>query len=271
MPTPELIPGTAKVPAASLHIQILNLYHERITGQESQVVVGPVSLELRGGEFLSIVGPAGCGKTTLIKMVAGLVPATGGEIQIAGAEIHPPKRDFGIVLQQPALLPWRTTMKNILLQGEVRGLDLVESRNRARRLLAWFGLSRFEESKPHELPPGTAQAISLCRALVHNPALLLMDDPFRALDPLALEQTLDGFQRLWIETGTTALHCTCNLHAAVLLSDRVAVMSPRPGRILQTFSVDLPRPRRLDKAMTPQIAEYCNRVRTLFRAQGILP
>jgi NitT/TauT family transport system ATP-binding protein len=255
----------------TLQIQIDNAHHTRIVERETRTLVGPVSLEIKAGEFLSIVGPVGCGKTILLKMIAGILPVSGGAIRIVGAKLEPPSRDFGLVLQEPALLPWRTSMQNILLQAEMRSLNLEQSRNRARRLLAWFGLSRFEESKPHELLPGTSQAISICRALVHGPSLLLLDEPFRTLDPLSLEPMLDAFQRLWAETGTTALLFTRNLHEAVLLSDRVAVMSPRPGRISGIIPVDLPRPRRLDRAMTPQIAEYGSRIRTLFRAQGVLP
>ena len=252
-------------------LQIRNVYHARVIGREIRAVVGPVSLDIGGGEFLSIVGPAGCGKTTLLKMIAGIVPITNGEIRIAGTKLQPPSRDFGLAFEEPALLPWRTSMQNILLPAEMRGLDLLESSNRARRLVAWVGLSRFEQSKPDELPPGTAQAISICRALVHSPSLLLLDEPFRTLDPLSLEQMIDSLQRLWAETRTTAVLCTCNMHEAVLLSDRVALMSPGPGRILETISIDLPRPRRFDKAMAPQIAEYCNRIRNPFRAQGVLP
>jgi len=121
------------------------------------------------------------------------------------------------------------------------------------------------------LPLGMAQLVSVCRALVHRPALLLLDEPFRMLDTLALEQILDAFQRLWLETKTTALLCTGNIQEAVLLSDRIAVMSQGPGRILQEYLIDLPRPRRMDRATTPLIAEYCSRIRTLFRAQGVLP
>jgi NitT/TauT family transport system ATP-binding protein len=255
----------------TLRIQVDNAHYIRAIGGESQIVVGPVSFDIKSGEFLSIIGPASCGKTSLLKMIAGILQATGGEIRISGAKLNPPCRDFGLVPHEPALLPWRTCMQNILLHAEMRRTDMDLSRNRARRLLAWFGLSRFEERKPHELPPGAAQAISICRALVHEPSLLLMDEPLRSLNPLELEQMLDGFQRLWTESGTTAMLCTCNMQEAVLLSDRIAVMSPRPGRILEIISIDLPRPRRLDKTMTPQIADYCSRIRTVFRAQGILP
>lgn len=266
-----VLDGAIQVPAAALRIQVQNACHVRMAGRETQTVVGPISMEIRGGEFLSIVAPPASGKTSLLRMIAGTLPVTGGEIRIMGARIQPPERDFGLVLQKPALLGWRTVMQNILLQAELRGLNLAESRNRARRLLAWFDLSKFEESRPHELPPGTAQLVSVCRALVHCPALLLLDEPFRMLNTLALEQILDAFQRLWLETKTTALLCTGNIQEAVLLSDRIAVMSQGPGRILQEYSIDLPRPRRMDRATTPLIAEYCSRIRTLFRAQGVLP
>ncbi len=255
----------------SFQIQIENAEYANGVGQELQMLVGPIHLEIKGGEFLSIVGPAASGKTTLLKMIAGILKPTSGEIRICGVDTQPPSRDFGLVLEDPALLPWRSSMQNILLQAEMRGLGLEESKNRARRLLAWLGLSRFEESKPHELPPGTAGAISLCRALIHSPSLLLMDEPFRTLDPLALEHRMDGFQRLWAEIGNSAALFTRNMQEAILLADRVAVLSPRPGHILECITIDLPRPRRLDKATTPVIAEYCYRIRTLFRAQGVLP
>jgi NitT/TauT family transport system ATP-binding protein len=271
MTTIQKMRGTGDMASAKFEFRIENLSHLRKAGSTTEVVVGPVSLELKRGEFLSVIGPAACGKTALVKMIAGILEMSEGKVCISGAEIHPPCRDFGLVLKRPALLPWRTSMRNILLQTELCGLDSRESRDRARRLLAWFGLSKFEHCLPHELPRGAAEAVAICRALVHNPALLLMDEPFGSLDPLASELVLDAFQRLRVESGTTTLLCTGNMQEAVLLGDRVAVMSPQPGRIMQTFSIDLPRPRRMDKSMTPQIAEYCNRIRTSFRALGILP
>jgi len=255
----------------ALEIHIENACCTRLIGRENRTLVGPVSMEIKSDEFVSMIGPARCGKTTLLKMIAGILPVTDGEIHFAGSEVHPPCRHFGLVLQHPALLPWRTVTQNIMIHAKMCDLDPAESRNRARRLLAWLGLTQFEESWPKDLPTGTAHSIAVCRAMIHSPSLLLMDEPFRTLDPLALEQMLDGFQRLWAETGRTALLFTGNMQEAVLLSDRVAVMSPPPGRILECITIDLPRPRRLDKKMTPLIAEYCNRIRTLYRAQGILP
>jgi len=240
-------------------------------GNESRTVVGPISLEVGSGEFVSILGPSASGKSTLLRMIAGLVPITNGRILIGGTTIEETRRAIGLVLQRPALLPWRTTMENVLLPAEMLNLNREESRNRARRLLAWFGLSRFEGCLADTLPAGMANAVSVCRALVHNPSLLLMDEPFLILDALVHEQILDGFQRLWAENKTTAVLCTRNLFEAVLLSDRVIVLSPGPGRILEIVSVDLPRPRRLDKAMTPQITDHCNRIRMILRAQGSVP
>jgi len=257
--------------AEILRIQIQQACHARAVGARLRTVVGPVSLDIRAEEFLAIVAPPASGKTSLLRMIAGTLPVTSGEIRITGARVRPPERDFGLVLQHPALLGWRTVMQNILLQAQLRGLDLAESRNRARRLLAWFGLSECENCRPDDLPAGAAQLVSLCRALVHRPALLLLDEPFRLLDPLVLERILDGFQHLWQEMKPTAVLCTGNMQEAVVLADRVAVMSQGPGRILQEFPIDLPRPRRMDRTIAPRIAEYCGRIRTLFQAQGILP
>ncbi len=259
------------MPTPSFQVQIEDAQYAKGLGSESRALVGPIRLDIKGGEFLSILGPSASGKTTLLKMIAGILQPTSGKVLTCGVKTQSPGCDFGLVFADPALLPWRSSMQNILLQAEMRGLGLQESRNRAQRLLAWLGLSRYEECRPHELPPGTAGAVSLCRALIHNPSLLLMDDPFRTLDPLALEQRLDGFQRLWAETGNTAALFTGNMHEAILLADRVAVLSPRPGRILECIAIDLPRPRRFDKATTPVIAEYAQRIRAIFRAQGVLP
>jgi NitT/TauT family transport system ATP-binding protein len=251
-------------------VQIRDLCHFRQDAPKPEPVLGPISITVASGEFVSLLGPVSCGKTSLLKLIAGILPVVRGEITVSDACL-PGQCGIGLVPERPALLPWRTSMDNILLQAEIDGLDMEESRRRARRLLAWFGLSSLEERRPHDLPPGAAPAVAICRAMAQNPALLLLDDPFRQLAPLMLETMLDGFQRLWMESCTTAILCTGNIQEAVLLSDRIAVLTASPGRILEVLAIDLPRPRRLDKAMTPQIVEYSNRIRTLFRSQGILP
>jgi NitT/TauT family transport system ATP-binding protein len=252
-------------------IHFENARFTRLIGHERLTVVGPISMEIRSNEFVSVIGPAGCGKTTLLKMIAGILPVTDGAIRFGDSQTQPPGRYFALVLQHPALLPWRTVMQNIMIPAEICDLDRLESHNRARRYLAWLGLTQYEERWPRDLPIGAAHAIALCRAIIQSPSLLLMDAPFRTLDPLAWERMLDGFQRLWAETGKTAILFTGNMQEAVLLSDRVMLMSPPPGRIMECIPIDLPRPRRLDKAMAPLLAEYCGRIRTLCRAQGILP
>jgi NitT/TauT family transport system ATP-binding protein len=252
-------------------LELRSVCYERVTGRERRRLVGPVSFEVGEAEFVSVLGPSACGKTTLLKLLAGILPPTSGEIRITDRGDGPGRRSLGISLESPALLPWRTTMRNILLQAELQNADLEEAANRARRLLAWFGMSGMEDRLPHEQPPGAARVISVCRALVQNPFLLLLDEPFRTLDPLVLETILDGFQRLWMERRSTAVVFTRNMSEAVLLSDRVIVLSAAPGRVLQTIAVDLPRPRRFDKSMSPAIAEYCSRIRTVFQAQGVLP
>ena len=252
-------------------ITVQDLSYWRDAGGEIRRQLGPVSFEIQNGELLTMVGPPGSGKTVLLKLLAGILQPSGGAILIEGKDYRPPVHDFGMVLDTPALLPWRTIMQNILLQAEIRGLRMEECRNRARRLLAWFGLSHLEDCRPHELPAGAAQCISVCRALVHTPSLLLMDQPFRTTESLILEKILDVFERFWVETRITTIFCISNLQEAVLLGDRVAVLSPGPGRILQILTIDLPRPRRLDRAMTPQITDYCNTIRTCLRAQGVLP
>ncbi len=259
------------MPTQTIQIQIEDAFYSGQVERETQILVGPIRLDILSGEFLSIVGPAGSGKTTLLKMIAGILRATSGKIFVAGRDVQGTRSKPGVVLQNPALLPWRTCMQNILLQAELHGLDPEESRNRARRLLAWLGLSSVEDCKPHELPPGTANAISLCRALIHSPDLLLLDEPFWDIDPLAREQHLDSFQRLWGETACTVVLTTASIHEAVLLSDRIAVMSPRPGRILECIPIDIPRPRRFDKSTTPVIADHCQCVRTVLRSAGVLP
>ncbi len=235
------------------------------------MAVGPVSLQVARDEFLSIVGPKGCGKSTLIRMIAGLVPVTSGKMEVAGFDPNVELPPFGVVFQYPTLFDWRTAMQNVLLQAELRGLDARRSEERAQHLLSMLGASGFASQRPRTLPPEIAQAVSICRALVHDPPILLLDDPFGMLDPLTRERLATDLQRLWLSSRKTVLLVTAHIREAIQLSDRVAVMSSAPGRIVETIAIDLPRPRRMDKATTPAIADYCNRVRTILQAQGVLP
>ena len=228
-----------------------------------------VTLDIRRSEFVAIVGPSGCGKTTLLKMVAGLVPYTAGEITVGGARVERPQTDVGIVFQESILLDWRDVLANVLLQVDIRRLDRATYEPVARHLLRATGLEGFEHKKPYELSGGMRQRVSICRALVHDPPLLLMDEPFGALDALTREQISMDIQRVWMEKRKTALHITHSIPEAVLLADRVVVMSPRPGRIVEIIEVDLPRPRRLDK-LPPRFNDYAGRIREIFKSKGVL-
>jgi NitT/TauT family transport system ATP-binding protein len=228
-----------------------------------------VSLDIGQSEFVAVVGPSGCGKTTILKMVAGLVPYSSGTITMGGRVVDRPQTDVGIVFQEPILLDWRNVLENVMLQADIRRLDRARYEPVARHLLQATGLQGFEDKKPYELSGGMRQRVSICRALVHDPPLLLMDEPFGALDALTREQISMDIQRIWMEKRKTVLHITHSIPEAVLLADRVVVMSPRPGRIVEILDVDLPRPRRLDK-LPPRFNDYTDRIRDIFKAKGVL-
>jgi len=228
-----------------------------------------ISLEIRRSEFVAIVGPSGCGKTTILKMVAGLVPHSAGSITVGGRPVERPLTDVGIVFQESILLDWRSVLSNVMLQIDIRGLEAAAGERQARQLLLATGLAGFENKKPYELSGGMRQRVSICRALVHDPPLLLMDEPFGALDALTREQISMDIQRIWMEKRKTAIHITHSIPEAVLLADRVVVMGPRPGRIVEIIEVDLPRPRRLDK-LPQKFNDYAGRIREIFKSKGVL-
>jgi NitT/TauT family transport system ATP-binding protein len=228
-----------------------------------------IDLDIRRSEFVAIVGPSGCGKTTILKMVAGLVPHTAGSITVGGRKVERPLTDVGIVFQEAILLDWRSVLSNVMLQVDIRGSDRTAGEREARHLLEITGLSGFENKQPYELSGGMRQRVSICRALVHDPPLLLMDEPFGALDALTREQISMDIQRIWMEKRKTAIHITHSIPEAVLLADRVVVMGPRPGRIVEIIDVDLPRPRRLDK-LPQKFNDYAGRIREIFKSKGVL-
>jgi NitT/TauT family transport system ATP-binding protein len=228
-----------------------------------------VHLDIRQSEFVAIVGPSGCGKTTLLKMVAGLVPYSSGSITVGDKRVERPQTDVGIVFQESILLDWRDVLSNVMLQIDIRRMERSTYLPVAQHLLRATGLEGFENKKPYELSGGMRQRVSICRALVHDPPLLLMDEPFGALDALTREQISMDIQRVWMEKRKTALHITHSIPEAVLLADRVVVMSPRPGRIVEIIDIDLPRPRRLDK-LPPAFNDYAGRIREIFKAKGVL-
>jgi NitT/TauT family transport system ATP-binding protein len=232
--------------------------------------VDNVSLDLREGEFVSIVGPSGCGKSTLMMMVAGLVPVSAGHIVIDGKRITKPYSDVGVIFQRDALLEWRSVLNNILLQIDVRRLARRDYEAKARELLGRVGLAGFENYHPWELSGGMRQRVALCRGLIHDPAMVLLDEPFGALDALTREQMNLDLQRIWLETRKTMLFITHSIWEAIFLADRVVVMSPRPGRIASVIDIDLPRPRRLAIRETKQFGAYAAQIREQFQAFGLL-
>jgi NitT/TauT family transport system ATP-binding protein len=204
-----------------------------------------IDLEIGENEFVTLVGRSGCGKSTLLRIIAGLLPATVGRVTVLGSHVTKPRRDVSLMFQRSALLPWRSVLDNVMLPVEILGLDRKRHRKRAEELLTLTGLDGFEDRKPHELSGGMQQRVSLCRALVHDPAILLMDEPFAALDALTREELSLELQRIWSEHRKTIVFVTHSIQEATLLADRIVVMSPRPGRIARVLEVDVPRPRSL--------------------------
>ncbi|MGN6768839.1 MAG: ABC transporter ATP-binding protein [Rhizobiaceae bacterium] len=242
------------------------IYHGR-DGAAIHALSG-INLSVADGEFVTIVGPSGCGKSTLLKILTGTLRKTAGRITIRDREIDGPSRDLGIVFQAPVLLPWRTIIENVMLPIEVQRLDAPKFRERARALLRLVGLQGFEDKYPGELSGGMQQRVGICRALVHDPALLLMDEPFGALDAMTREQMNLELLRIWQENRKTVMLVTHSIPEAVFLADRVVVMSPRPGRITDVIEVDLPRPRALPMINSAEFGHYVEIIRTHFTASG---
>jgi NitT/TauT family transport system ATP-binding protein len=220
-----------------------------------------VSLAIGENEFVTIVGPSGCGKSTLLKLVAGVIPPTRGRITLGGRPRRGPTRDVGLVFQTPVLLPWRTVLDNVLFPIEMLRLPVRAHRAEAERLIELVGLGGFERSYPRELSGGMQQRVSICRALVYDPPVLLMDEPFGALDAMTREELGVQLLRVWQERRKTVVFVTHSIPEAVLLADRVVVMTPRPGRVVRIVDVTLPRPRTLDMEFSREFSEHAATVR----------
>ncbi|AMN40567.1 ABC transporter ATP-binding protein [Rhodoplanes sp. Z2-YC6860] len=220
-----------------------------------------VSLRAGEREFVALLGPSGCGKSTLLKLISGLMPQSSGAIRVKGEPIKGPTPSIGIVFQSPLLMAWRTVLQNVLLQIEIRDLDVAKYREAARDLIRLVGLEGFENALPHQLSGGMQQRVGLCRALIHDPDVLIMDEPFGALDAMTRELMNAELQRIWIERRKTVLFITHSISEAVFLADRVLVMSPRPGRIVGEIAVDLPRPRTVATTELPDFVELTRKVR----------
>ena len=239
-------------------------------GRAQVQALAGISLEIGAGEFITIVGQSGCGKTTLLKILAGLLQRSAGSVTLRGQPVDEPSRDIGIVFQDPVLLPWRTVFDNVMLPVVVLGLDRKTSADRAMELLGLVGLQGFEDKYPHELSGGMRQRVAIARALVHDPSLLLMDEPFGALDAMTREFMNLELLRIWKQSGKTIVFITHSIPEAAFLADRVVVMSARPGRIKEIVEVGLPRPRDLDMMASDEFGVYARRIRHLFDAKGWL-
>ncbi len=260
----SVTPGTA----AREILAVRRLSKRYGAGAEPILALRDIDFTVADGEFLSIVGPSGCGKTTLLKILAGLLPASDGEAVLNGTPIAGPRRDIGVVFQSPVLFPWRNVLNNVLLPADVQRLGRAPMEKRAYELLKLVGLDGFERRYPWELSGGMQQRVALVRALIHDPAFLLMDEPFGALDAMTREQMNVELQRIWLERKKTVIFITHSTAEAVFLGDRVMVMTPRPGRIGDIFEVDLPRPRTLDVMNTEAFGGYVRRIRNVLNAGG---
>ncbi len=206
-----------------------------------------VDLTVRVNEFVTLIGRSGCGKSTLLRLIAGLLVPASGTVTVDGRPVTGPSRDISMMFQQSALLPWRSVLSNVMLPVEVFRLDRHEHTDRAHELLRMVGLNGFEKRLPRELSGGMQQRVSLCRSLIQSPKVMLMDEPFSALDALTRTELSEELQRVQMELSTTIVFVTHSIDEAVLLSDRVAVLSPRPGRVTEIVEVDIPRPRSLGR------------------------
>jgi NitT/TauT family transport system ATP-binding protein len=236
---------------------------------DTVVAVDNVSFTVAPTEFVSIVGASGCGKSTLLRVVAGLIAPSAGAVRVRGAEVRGPVGDVGMVFQAPVLLPWRTTLDNILFMAEMRGERAGRHRQRALELINLAGLDGFERRYPHELSGGMQQRVAICRALLLSPSLLLMDEPFGALDIMTRERMGFELLKIWSARRNAVLFVTHSISEAVLLSDTVVAMTPRPGRIRAIIPIDLPRPRTPKTLIDPRFVALTAQVRENFDAQGV--
>jgi NitT/TauT family transport system ATP-binding protein len=234
------------------------------------VALKGVSLEIAPASFLSLLGPSGCGKSTLLRCVAGLEQATEGGIEVGGVPVTSPPDGMGIVFQRDVLLDWLTVLDNIVLPAKLRHGDVSAARVRASELLHLIGLEGFERRYPWELSGGMRQRVSICRALLLDPALLLMDEPFGALDAMTRDELNLELQRLWMANANTVVFVTHSIPEAVFLSDRIAVMSRSPGRVVEVIEVDLPRPRALSLREDPAFGRHVAHIRGIFEGFGML-
>ena len=265
----EAVAAPAGRHGAGVRIENLGKTYATRTGEDVDALA-PTTLAIEPGAFVAIVGPSGCGKSSLLSLIAGLAPATTGRVLIDGEEVVRPHPKVGMVFQSDLLLYWRTVTDNVLLPVEIKGWDRARYLRRVESLLRQVGLGDFGAKYPGELSGGMRQRVALCRALIQEPGLLLMDEPFGALDALTREQMIMDLQTMWLAINNTVLFVTHSIDEAIFLADRVVVMSPRPGRIDLDLAITLERPRRWRVHTELQFQEYVARIRAIFEAEGVL-
>ncbi|MCP3017070.1 ABC transporter ATP-binding protein [Nocardiopsis dassonvillei] len=266
--TADSTPGEAGAGSAEPGGPMVDIHGVDVTFQTRARTVRALSgidLTIERGEFLTIAGPSGCGKSTLLRVIAGLTTTSAGGVTLRGTPVEGPRRDVGFVFQRAALLEWRNARDNILFQAEMRGLPKAWSRRRADELIEMTGLTGFEKAMPFELSGGMQQRVSLCRALLHEPDVLLMDEPFGALDALTRENMNVELHRIWEATGMTVVLVTHSVAEAVYLATRAVVMGPRPGRVIEEFAIDIPGRREYESTLRdPEFHRITGRVRELL-------
>jgi NitT/TauT family transport system ATP-binding protein len=251
-------------------VQLRNLTKTFGTGADAIHAFGPVDLAIESGEFISLLGPSGCGKSTLMLMIAGLLPASEGEIEVNGERVLKPRTDIGIMFQDNTLVPWRAVEGNIALQLELRGLDPEAYKARIDALLKSVRLEGFAHRMPHELSGGMQQRAAFCQALVHEPKTVLLDEPLGKLDAMTRESIRNDLQALWMQQRPTVVFVTHSIEEAVQLSSRVCVVTPRPGRIDRVIEIDLPWPRDLAVRRSAKFANCVADIQGIFHGFGIL-
>ena len=255
--------ATAGVEPAAIRIDSVEMRYRSKRG--TVVALEPTSLDIRSGRFTTVVGPSGCGKRTLLKLIAGLIEPTRGKISVEGKRAHAGNRDIGIMFQSPVLLPWRCVIDNVMLPLDAAGSRCPDDAERAAALLEGVGLAGFERRHPAELSGGMQQRVALCRALITNPKVLLFDEPFGAVDALTREQLNDLVMGICATNATTAMLVTHDIDEAVYLGDEVVVMSARPGRVVEVVPVGSPRPRDYSIRRTAEFVECAARVHRNLR------
>jgi NitT/TauT family transport system ATP-binding protein len=265
---PEARAGAPSSPRFCIEVE--GVSHTFVRGVARTQALDRIDLTIPQGQFVAIVGPSGCGKSTLLRIVAGLLTNSEGRVSLNGRFVRGPQTDLGIVFQSPVLLDWRNVIGNVLLQLELRGLDPERYRARANELLDKVGLLEFSDRLPRELSGGMRQRAAIVRALIHDPPLLLMDEPFGALDALTREQMRIDLEEIWMQTQKTVLFITHSIDEAVLLADRVLVMAPRPGRVERDIAIGLPRPRGIEARKLPEFTKATEEITEIFLKRGVL-